>query len=97
MRKAKGMAAIFAGLLLMFRAGAITVSADEGNHNKGNQTPLPKVASQNSNSNKNVQQQNDDKNKNLQQNVKAGTDALTGPNIMQPRPLDFLTVTDHSE
>lgn len=34
MRKAKGIAAIFAGLLLMFRAGAITVSADEGN--KGN-------------------------------------------------------------
>ena len=36
MRKAKGMAAIFAGLLLMFRAGAITVSADEGkNGNNG--------------------------------------------------------------
>ena len=36
MRKAKGIAAIFAGLLLMFRAGAITVSADEGkNGNNG--------------------------------------------------------------
>ena len=35
MRKAKGIAAIFAGLLLMFRAGAITVSADEGKGNNG--------------------------------------------------------------
>jgi hypothetical protein len=30
-------------------------------------------------------------------NVGSGTDGVAGPTIMQPRPLDFLALTDHSE